>query len=163
MLTCISVLIKGSFLKESKRYDGPVQQQVGFLIKRAQQALRARMDEALSEHNLTTSQFAVLSHLREIPSLTNAELARRSFVTAPTMLRIVRDLESIGFVEKSDNEVHGKAIDITITAKGAKALSRGDSLVQSVQEKMLDGLSKGEIGQLAKLLASCAERLEDRS
>lgn len=141
-------------------FNGPVRDQVGFLIKRVQQALRARMDEALSENGLTTSQYAVLSHLRETPSLSNAELARRSFVTAPTMIRIVQDLERLGFVKKAESKIHRKVVDVNLTPEGKRVLDLCESVVQAIQQQMLLGLSASEVDQLSKLLVFCAERLE---
>lgn len=147
---------------KSKGFDGQVQNQIGFLIKRVQQAFRARMDKALSENGLTTSQYAVLTHLREASSLSNAELARRSFVTAPTMIRIVHDLENLLFVEKAESKTHRKVIDVTLTPKGKKVLKLCESAVQSIQIQMLKGFNESDVARLSKLLISCAENLEKK-
>jgi Transcriptional regulators len=121
------------------------------------------MDEALAENNLTISQYAVLSHLREeSSSLSNAELARRSFVTAPTMLRIVQDLEKLRFIERAGSKVHNRVVDIMITHEGEQILRQCDSVVQSIQEEMLLDLNEADIACFSKFLASCAERLELR-
>ena len=57
----------------------------GYLLKRAQAALHAAMAAALHEHGATLAQYAVLTALDEEPGLSNAELARRAFVTPQTM------------------------------------------------------------------------------
>lgn len=147
-------------MKKFDGFKGPLQSQIGFLIKRVQQAFRARMDEALSGNGLTTSQYAVLSHLREENSLSNAELARRSFVTAPTMLRIVRDLEDLGFIGKTDSKAHRKVIDVALTEKGKKVLQVCEMDVQSIQLQMLSSFSKTDVAKLSRLLITCAENLE---
>lgn len=147
----------------SAGFKDHLRNRVGFLIKRAQQALRVRMDEVLAENNLTISQYAVLSHLREESSpLSNAELARRSFVTAPTMIRIVQDLEKIRFVERTGSKEHSRVVDVMITHKGEKTLRQCDSVVQSIQEEMLLDLNEADIACFSKCLISCAERLETR-
>ena len=147
---------------KTNRFNGKVQDQVGFLIKRVQQAFRARMDEVLLESGLTTSQYAVLTHLREASSLSNAELARRSFVTAPTMIRIVHDLEQLQFIEKAESKTHKKIIDVALTPKGKKTLNLCESVVQSIQVQMLSGFNELDVTRLSKLLISCAENLEER-
>jgi len=60
---------------------------LGYQLKRTQHALRLRMDEALHALGLTAPQYAVLSILEEAPRLSNADLARRSFVTTPASLK----------------------------------------------------------------------------
>jgi DNA-binding MarR family transcriptional regulator len=144
-------------------FDGNLTGQVGFLLKRAQQAFRAQMDNALASNGLTTSQYAVLAHLRESPGLSNAELARRSFVTAPTMIRIIQDLEKLEFIARSENTKHKKVIDIVLTQKGQKVLESCNSTVASIQKRMISGMTHSEVTQLSALLLGCAERLESIS
>lgn len=137
-----------------------VRNQVGFLVKRLQQALRAQMDAVLSDTGLTISQYAVLAHLRETPGLSNAELARRSFVTAPTMIRIVQDLESMEYLSRSKNVNHQKVVDMTLTKAGKKALDLCDSKVAMIQKKMVSGLSNADIARFSEFLIHSAEQLE---
>ena len=58
---------------------------VGYLIKRAQMVLHDAMADALGSHDLTVPQFAVITGLDEEPGLSNADLARRAFVTPQSM------------------------------------------------------------------------------
>ena len=59
------------------------------------------MDRALVELNLTTPQYSVLSELHEFPGLSNADLARKSFVTPQTMNLIVQNLEARELIGRS--------------------------------------------------------------
>jgi DNA-binding MarR family transcriptional regulator len=136
-----------------------VRNEVGFLVKRLQQALNSRMNEALAEKGLTISQYAVLAHLREDESLSNAELARRSFVAAPTMIRIVQDLEKLKFLQRTESPSHKKVVDVTLTQKGKSALRSCDSIVMAIQKQMLAGLSAAEVETFARLLVSCTNAL----
>ena len=72
---------------------GRVTAHPGYLLKRAQAALNAAMAGALRGHGATLSQYAVLTALDEEPGLSNAGLARRSFVTPQTMNQVLRELE----------------------------------------------------------------------
>jgi len=65
----------------------------GYVLKRTQLALRGAMDGALATLDLTTPQYAALSELAKEQGLSNAELARRCFVTPQTMHRILGGLE----------------------------------------------------------------------
>src|ERR1700682_3664806 len=55
----------------------------------------------LAEYGLTSPQYAVLALLAEHPGISNAELARRSFVAAPTMLRILDALSQTGLITRA--------------------------------------------------------------
>ncbi|BBN59497.1 MarR family winged helix-turn-helix transcriptional regulator [Hydrogenovibrio marinus] len=141
-------------------FDGDIRGQIGFLVKRIQQALRAKMDSSLADNGLTTSQYAALVHLRESPNLSNAELARRSFVAPPTMIRIVQDLEKLGHITRACNDENAKVINISLTEKGKRTLKGCDSKVVSIQRQMLSGMSDEEITDFARFLVHSAEQLE---
>ena len=74
----------------------PMGKRLGYVLKRAQHALRIRMDEALLPLALTTPQYSVLSAVELAPGISNAALARAAFVTAQTMQGIVTNLERDG-------------------------------------------------------------------
>ena len=71
---------------------------VGYLIKRAQSVLHDAMVDALGPHGLTVTQFAVLTALGEEPGLSNADLARRAFVTPQSMHAVLQELENRRFL-----------------------------------------------------------------
>ena len=142
---------------------GDLRSQVGFLLKRVQQAFRSQMDTALAVNGLTTPQYAVLAHLRETPGLSNAELARRSFVTAPTMIRIVQDLEKLDYLARTKNINHQRVVDMTLTPKGKTVLNLCDSKVSLIQKRMLSGMSDSDVTRFSQFLIQSAEQLEDIS
>lgn len=133
---------------------------VGYALKRAQHALRLRMDEVLRSVGLTTPQYAVLSVLEDTPGLSGAELARRSFVTPQTMNVIVAKLESSGFVVRSPHPQHGRVLQTYLTERGRELVSGAHAVVGEVEERMLDGLGPDDRSRLAKTLRDCAVSLE---
>ena len=137
----------------------PIDRRIGYLLKRAQVALRAEMDERLARHGLTTPQYAALSALDSTSRLSNAELARRSFVTPQTMIRIVAGLEEKGLVTRSEHPSHGRILEATLTAEGRRAVRACHELVNDVERRMVNALSETERSTLARLLVSCADAL----
>jgi len=137
----------------------PIGLSIGYLLKRAQAALRAEMDKQLARHCLTTPQYAALSALERMPGLSSAELARRSFVTPQTMIRIVAGLEEKGLVKRSEHPVHGRILEATLTAEGQRAIRAGHKVVLDVERRMLGTLTEAERRTLARLLKSCAYAL----
>ena len=58
---------------------GPVAPRVGYLIYRVERRLRARLDEAVNAHGVTTTEYVALSIVRDRDGLSSAQLARWAF------------------------------------------------------------------------------------
>ena len=126
--------------------------EVGYLLKEVQQDLRKRMDRALTELDLTTPQYSVLSELQAYPGLSNADLARKSFVTPQTMNLIVQKLETRDLVGRSQSATHGKIINTAVTAKGEDLLNQANELVIEVQHEIFSRISEAETIALTEIL-----------
>lgn len=133
---------------------------VGYLLKRLQAGLRNAMDGVLMERGLTTPQYAALSALEREPGISNAELARRSFVTPQTMIRIVDNLESMGLIRRASHPTHGKVLMTTLTKSGAKLVASCHQEVAKVEARLLSDLRVGERNTLQQLLERCALSIE---
>lgn len=133
---------------------------VGYALKRAQHALRLRVDEVLREAGLTTPQYAVLSVLEDAPGLSGAELARRSFVTPQTMNAIVTKLEASGMIWRRPHPEQGRVLQAYLTEKGRNLAVDARAAVEEVEERMLAGLSPEERGRLLEMLRACTNSLE---
>jgi DNA-binding MarR family transcriptional regulator len=125
---------------------------LGYLIKEVQHMLRTRMDSALRDIGLTTPQYSILSELDEFPGLSNADLARRSFVTPQTMNLIVRILEEHGLIAREPNETHGRKQDIRLTEQGRKLLQRAHRAVGGIETGLFECLSTLESKQFESAL-----------
>jgi DNA-binding MarR family transcriptional regulator len=128
-------------------------EELGYLIKEVQQELRKKMDKSLSEIELTTPQYAVLVFLKENPGISNAELARRSFVTPQTMNLIVQNLESRSIVTRKNSKTNGKVLQSSTTLKGKLLLEKADKLVNVIQDDIFGKLTPEEMLLLSSLLS----------
>jgi DNA-binding MarR family transcriptional regulator len=133
---------------------------IGYELKRAQHALRKRLDGALRSIGLTTPQYAALSALGSSPGLSGAELARRGFVTPQTMNAIVAGLESAGLILRRPHPAHGRVLQAYLTEAGRDLLVRADREAEAVTRRMLAGLDQGERYRLLAALRSCVDSLE---
>ncbi len=109
---------------------------IGFALKVAQQALRTHMDSALQQIGLTTPQYAVLNFLQSEPGASNAELARRSFVTPQTMQGIVVALERSGFVVRAPHAKHGRVQTTELTKQGRDVLAVATGIVAGAEARL---------------------------
>jgi DNA-binding MarR family transcriptional regulator len=131
----------------------------GYLIKRAQAALNAQMTRALHEHGVTITQFAVLTALAEEPGLSNAELARRAFITPQSMNENLRELEQRLWVTRSRHPTHGRILRLELTEQGRTTLGACDATVTVIEQRMLAELDPDQRHQLAAALRTCIAAL----
>jgi DNA-binding MarR family transcriptional regulator len=140
-----------------------VEEQIGYQLKRAQHALRLRMDSALSDLNLTTAQYAALSALEAAPGLSNAALARRCFVTPQTMNAIVMQLENSALIERRQHPEHGRVLQTTLTAAGQQRVAQAHHIVRRIEERMVRNLDQAARQQLFHWLQECTQALEAKA
>src|SRR5580704_6253919 len=134
---------------------------VGYLIKRAQTVLHDAMADALGSHDLTVTQFAVLTGLDEEPGLSNADLARRAFVTPQSMHAVLQELERLQLVVRHPHPQHQRVLQAELTEAGRRTLQSANNSVNTVEEKMLSKLSDSARLKLASALSSCIQSLTD--
>jgi len=136
-----------------------VARRLGYALKRAQHALRTRLDEALRPLGLTAPQYAVLSALELEPGLSNAALARAAFVTPQTMQGVLVNLEREGLLVREADPSHGRILRSLLTRRGREVLGEAHEVAGRIEAAMLASLSPQEAERLAALLARCADDL----
>lgn len=137
-----------------------MEERLGYVLWRAQQAQRAALYTALADIGLTPPQYAALKVLDDAPGISSAEVARRSFVSAQTMQAIVAGLERRGLLRREHRSGQGTMLAARLTDQGRAALAHAEGLARAVEEKQTAGLMDEERRLLIDLLLRCAEALE---
>lgn len=137
-----------------------VNDQIGYLVKRLQQQIRTELDEVLSRHGVTMATYAALAVLEDASGLSNAELARRCFVTPQTMNRIIQSLDDEGIVDRLPDPDHGRILRTRLTPAGEQLLQACHDEVAAVHTRMLADLDRTEQAHLADLVRRCIHALE---
>jgi DNA-binding MarR family transcriptional regulator len=134
---------------------------LGYKLKKTQHALRLHMDEALRALDLTTPQYAVLAQLELKPGISNAALARASFITAQTMHGIVSNLEKRQLVQRKSDASHGRILCTELTDQGRKVVAQAHDMIRAVESRMLATVSEDHKVLLEKLLLECFNNLNN--
>jgi DNA-binding MarR family transcriptional regulator len=134
---------------------------VGYLLKTLHHGLRQALNEALRERRvgLSFAQGATLFELFFEPGLTGAQLARRAPVSAQTMNSMLRNLESLGFIERRPHPESRRADSWFLTERGAEEVAQARVIGDVVFKRMLAALSAGEIDALQDYLRRCIDAL----
>lgn len=113
-----------------------VTEKLGYRLKRAASALRTAMDEALRAHDLTVPQYSTLELLDQQPGLSNAELARGTFVTRQSMNVVLRGLQEHGLVHRPTVSDHGRALPTHLTEEGLRRLAAARDAVYAIDDRI---------------------------
>jgi DNA-binding MarR family transcriptional regulator len=143
---------------EGKR--GP-QGHLGYLVRQANVAVRAALERALTDVDVTPPQFAVLTMIVSYPGLSGADLARLTFLTPQTINVIVRNLERAGLVAKTAHAEHGRILQLAATRRGVALLKRCRSRVQVVEKALSGLLNAPEEKTVRRWLSAVAEALAE--
>ena len=112
---------------------------------------------------LKRSQYAALAALEREAGLSNADLARRCFVTPQTMHQILLGLERSKLLERTNHPEHGRVQTTALTVKGHTLLIQAHKRVLSVETKMLKGFTTRERNETKQKLIRLSENLESET
>ena len=136
-----------------------VEPRLSYVIARLERALRAAINDRVKPHGLTTLQYTTLSLLGARGELSNAQLARRSYMTPQAMSEVIEALESKGLIRRDPHPNHRRIYPAALTAKGRKVLGECDRAVDELEEQVLRDLSPTERAGLADGLMTAVRSL----
>lgn len=132
---------------------------ISYVVGRLDRALRREIGALVAPHGLTVPQYTALSILRDRAGLSNAQLARRSYVAPQSMNEVIAKLERDGLVARSPAANHGRILEMTLTPAGREVLRRCEEAVSAMESRMLADLDDDARSQLLKALTDCVHRL----
>ncbi|MER8001258.1 MarR family transcriptional regulator [Streptomyces sp. NPDC095613] len=138
-----------------------ITEHVGYRLKRASAALRGAMDKALREHDLTVPQYSCLELLDERPGLSNADLARGTFVTRQSANVVLRGLKDAGLITRAATTDHGRALPVHLTPAGRRRLHAARAAVYAIEERMIEAIPAQRLVALLAALDAMSDALDD--
>ena len=127
----------------------------GYLIWRVSLKWRVAVDRALAPLDLTHAQYALLSSLywlsRSGAQPSQRQVADWSGLDPMYTSKLARALERGGLVARRDNPADPRAVQLTLTDRGAEVVIRAMAIVCELQEHMLAPLGGTRSVQSAAL------------
>lgn len=127
-------------------------QGLGMQLLKARDILLSEYRPVFREHNLTEQQWRILRFLVLQSPMDAASLSEKSVILAPSLTRIMRDLETRGLVVKSRNTIGPSRIHISITAEGKALVESMFPQIAERLQKVSSRLEPEERDQLKALL-----------
>ena len=136
-----------------------IEETTGYLLAKVCRAHRANVGGLLAKVGLHVGQEMVLLELWKEDGLKGSELADRLGVEPPTITRMIRRMESCGFVERRPDPADARSFRVYLTEKG-RALEKPVARVwEEAEKKTLQGISPEETLVLRRLLARIRKNL----
>ncbi len=136
---------------------------VGYLVYRVERRLRARLDQELRVHGVSTPEYVTLSLLRERDGLSCAQLARWALVTPQAMNLVISGLERRRLVRRRPDPKHRRVLRASVTSKGLEVLARCDHSMDVIEADMLGDLAPETVEVVRTAMSSFAHSLEATS
>ena len=132
---------------------------VSYVVARLERAIRKAINERVKRHGLTTLQYTTLSVLGVGGQLSNAQLARRAYMTPQSMSEVIEALEKKGLIERNAHPNHRRVFPAALTAEGRRVLRACDAAVDALEREMLAGLTPSQEQSLRDGLISAVRAL----
>ncbi|MGA7270917.1 MAG: MarR family transcriptional regulator [Acidimicrobiia bacterium] len=115
-----------------------------YLVARLDRLVRSQLTDVLEPFGLTVPQYTLLSVIEHRPGLSNAQLARRSYITAQAMHEVVNGLEERGLIARRVSPDHGRIQLTELTDDGMALLKACDEKVTRLEERIFGMLGEKE-------------------
>ncbi len=136
-------------MSEQRVEKGP---RTSYLVARLDRLVRSQLTDVLAPFDLTVPQYTLLSVIEHRPGLSNAQLARRSYITAQAMHQVVNGLEDRGLIARRVSPDHGRIQLTELTDDGMALLKACDEEVTRLEERIFGGLGEKGESRLRDLL-----------
>ena len=110
---------------------------ISYVIARLERALRKEIGRLVGPRGLSVAQYTTLSILRSRSGLSNAQLARRLWVTPQSMNEVISALERAGLIERVPDTANRRILRTALTPTGRATLEACDTDILAMEQEML--------------------------
>ncbi len=129
-----------------------------WLLKQAFYYSLTTLNEAMSDHGVSSAQVGVLRRLANEPGLSGADLARRLLVSPQGVQFALTSLERRGLVERKRDPQHGRILRAYLTAEGRDVVATVVGAAVAAHDEVFGVLTPAEQETLRELLRRIVEK-----
>lgn len=134
----------------------------GFIIERTTKRIRQNLQRRFNAHHfgVTVDQWVVLDCIRQNPSISQNEIADRTFKDAPTVTRIIDQLCKKGLTTRLVDENDRRRFIVELTPKGHKKVSQMLPVVIEMRKDGWKGLDIADYQKLMHIMSTIFNNLD---
>ncbi len=150
---------------ETPAADGPpddgmlprdTSQSLPIALLRAREALMSRFRPILAVHETTEQQWRVLRMLAERSPLDASELAERACVLAPSLTRIVKNLQDRRLITRTRDNRDGRRVMLSIAPAGLAFIREVSPESRAVYKQVEERYGAERVAKLVEMLNELA-------
>ena len=141
---------------QSAAEDDPlytIEQQVGFLLRRAHQRSAAIFQDLFASSGLTPLQFTSLVKIRDQGRASQNQLGRLTYADPATIMGVINRLVERRLIRKSADPDDKRKSILILTSKGLDLIESLETVARAVSRETLAPLSSSEQKTFLRLLA----------
>jgi homoprotocatechuate degradation regulator HpaR len=129
-------------------------------LLRAREAVMARFRPLLRAHDITEQQWRVLRALTASPEpLKPSEISRMTFLSLPSLSRLLRTLEARGLMVRSAHGADLRAAQLALSPAGRSLVEAIAPVSEARYAEMGEAIGADDMASLYALLEKVAQRL----
>ncbi len=132
--------------------DYPIEDSIGYLVKRLRMAQERLVDAEMAEHDLTGVQWGPLLLIHYGVGKTAAEIARWGCIDTGAVTRMLDRLEGKGLVKRTPCANDRRVVQLALTAEGERLCREIPFGLARVGNSLLRGFTREEFETLKGLL-----------
>ena len=133
---------------------------IAFELSLTARRWRACVDARLAPLGLTQAKWIPLHYLaRAGGSLPQRKLLERTGIEGPSLVRILDELERLGFIERRGGDADRRTKTVHLTRKAEPVIARIAEQADGVREEILDGISDRDLAAFRRILGRIAHNI----
>ena len=137
-----------------------MQEYLGLLIAAARSRIKQVVLAQVAQFGLAPQQFWMLTALREMPGMSQADLAERVRADAPTVSRTLGALLERGLVRSDPDPEDRRRSRVFLTAAGEQLASEVAAVAADVRAAVVEGMSAAEETAIRRGLRRILDNLD---
>ncbi len=128
-----------------------------YLVGRVDRIVRRALEALVEDQGVSVVGYTAMSVLASRPGLSNAELARRSFVTAQGMSQTLTSLAADGLIRRTPASDNRRVQRVELTDRGQRVVEVCTARVAAYESDLLAVLSPGQRTELNAMLRAIVD------
>jgi MarR family transcriptional regulator for hemolysin len=135
------------------------QEQIGLLLHNTWLAWRAKLDGRLRPLGLSQGKWRTLVHLSQGgDQLSQSELAARMGIEEPTLVGLLRRLETDGWIKRRDASHDRRCKNVRLARKSSPVLHQIFDTARQLRHQLIADISKRDLQTCMRLLTRIREK-----
>jgi DNA-binding MarR family transcriptional regulator len=135
---------------------GPLTENVGYLVRRAQVTIFQRFFELFEEADIRPVQYSILTVIESNPGLSQTHLAAALGIRKTNLVGLIDELEARGLARRKPTETDRRSHALFLTPKGTRFISGLHRLDASLNHRISRTMSAAERRRFCEILRQIA-------